>query len=50
MTKMEKPSVLSRRALLAGSGALVVSVGAPLGIDALLAIDEARTRRARSLR
>ena len=31
MTKMEKPTTLSRRAVLKGAGALVVSVGAPVG-------------------
>ena len=35
MTKMDKPSAFSRRALL--RGALVVSVGSALGADALLA-------------
>jgi hypothetical protein len=40
MTRMEKPSAFSRRALL--KGALVVSVGSALSADALL--------RAQSLR
>src|SRR5436309_15592865 len=44
MTKHEKPSAFSRRALLQGAGALVVSVGAPLGLDALLAIDRAHAQ------
>jgi hypothetical protein len=47
MTKHEKPSVISRRAMLAGTGALVVSVGAPLSVDALLAIDAAQAQGAR---
>src|SRR4051794_4375249 len=47
MTKMEKASVISRRALLTGTGALVVSIGAPLGIDALLAIDSAYAQGAK---
>ena len=47
MTKMEQPSAISRRAMLAGTGALVVSVGAPLGIDALLAIDSAYAQGAK---
>ena len=34
MTKMEKPTMLSRRTVLMGAGALVVSVGAPLSLDA----------------
>ena len=41
MTKMDKPSAFSRRAVLKGAGALVVSIGAPLGLDALLAINAA---------
>ena len=36
MTKMDKPTVFSRRSLLKAGGALVVSVGVPLGLDALL--------------
>jgi CO/xanthine dehydrogenase Mo-binding subunit len=36
MTKMDKPSVFSRRAVLKAGGALVVSVGVPLGLDAVL--------------
>jgi nicotinate dehydrogenase subunit B len=47
MTKHEKPSAISRRAMLAGAGALVVSIGAPLGVDALLAIDHARAQGAK---
>ena len=35
MTKMEKPTVLSRRAVLMGAGALVVSIGAPVGVELL---------------
>jgi CO/xanthine dehydrogenase Mo-binding subunit len=41
MTKMEKPMTISRRAILMGAGALVVSVGAPLGLDTLLGINTA---------
>src|SRR3954470_14051901 len=44
MTKHEKPSAFSRRALLQGAGALVVSVGSPLGLDALLAINTAHAQ------
>jgi nicotinate dehydrogenase subunit B len=36
MTKMDNPSVFSRRTLLKAGGALVVSVGVPLGLDAML--------------
>ena len=41
MTRMEKPTTLSRRAVLMGAGALVVSVGAPLSLDTLLGINAA---------
>jgi CO/xanthine dehydrogenase Mo-binding subunit len=44
---MDKPSAFSRRALLRGAGALVVSVGSPLGLDALLAIDKAHAQGAK---
>ncbi len=47
MTKMEKPTALSRRAVLMGAGALVVSVGAPLSLDALLGINDARAQGAK---
>ncbi|HUI97636.1 MAG TPA: molybdopterin cofactor-binding domain-containing protein [Xanthobacteraceae bacterium] len=36
MTKMDKPAAFSRRAVLKAGGALVVSIGAPIGLDALL--------------
>ena len=36
MTKMDKPIAFSRRAVLKGGGALVVSVGMPIGLDTLL--------------
>jgi nicotinate dehydrogenase subunit B len=36
MTKMDKPAAFSRRAVLRAGGALVVSVGTPIGIDLLL--------------
>src|SRR5438552_10818979 len=39
MTKMENN--ISRRALLKGTGALVVSIGAPIGLDTVLGIGEA---------
>jgi nicotinate dehydrogenase subunit B len=41
MTKFEKPTTISRRAVLMGTGALVVSVGAPIGIDTLLGMNAA---------
>jgi nicotinate dehydrogenase subunit B len=39
MTKMENN--ISRRALLKGAGALVISIGAPIGLDTVLGIGEA---------
>ena len=42
MTKMDKPSAFSRRALL--KGAVVVSVGAPLGLDTLLSMNAAQAQ------
>ena len=50
MTKMEKPATFSRRACCSGGGALVVSVGAPIGLDTVLAINAAHARRAPSRR
>ena len=47
MARMDKASSFSRRALLTGAGALVVSVGSPLGLDALLAIDKAHAQGAK---
>src|SRR5262249_13956888 len=36
MTKMENPAAFSRRSVLKAGGALVVSVGVPLGLDMVL--------------
>jgi nicotinate dehydrogenase subunit B len=36
MTKMDKPSAFSRRAVLKAGGALVVSIGAGIGLDVLV--------------
>src|SRR4029077_11943097 len=47
MTKMDKPSMFSRRAVLKAGGALVVSVGVPLGLDALLDHQAASRQNAR---
>jgi CO/xanthine dehydrogenase Mo-binding subunit len=47
MTKMDKPTALSRRAVLMGAGALVVSVGAPLSLDTLLGINDAHAQGAK---
>ena len=50
MTKMEKPTTLSRRAVLMGAGALVVSVGAPVSLEMLTRHRATRARRAPSRR
>ena len=47
MTKMDKPSAFSRRTLLKGAGALVVSVGTTVGLDMMLATREAFAQGAR---
>ena len=41
MTKMDKASSFSRRNLLKAGGALVVSVGMPIGLDTVLAVSSA---------
>jgi nicotinate dehydrogenase subunit B len=41
MTEMDKASTLSRRTLLRAGGALVVSVGMPIGFDTLIGINAA---------
>jgi nicotinate dehydrogenase subunit B len=46
MTKIEKNSHFSRRSLLKAGGALVVSVGAPIGLDTVLGIGEAFAQQA----
>jgi len=46
MTKIEKTSTFSRRALLQAGGAFVVSVGMPIGLDTVLGIKLAAGRRA----
>jgi CO/xanthine dehydrogenase Mo-binding subunit len=38
---MEKPAHFSRRSLLKGAGALVVSIGMPVGLDTVLAVNSA---------
>ena len=47
MTKHDNPANLSRRAVLMGAGALVVSVGAPVGIELLTGISEAYAQGAK---
>ena len=39
MTKFEKTSSFTRRSVLLGGGALVVSVGAAVSLDTVLSID-----------
>ena len=49
MTRMEKPSKFepSRRSMLKAGGALVVSVGMPVGFETLLAVDTAMAQGAK---
>ena len=47
MTKMDKNSAFSRRAVLKAGGALVVSVGMPIGLDTVIGINAARAQGAR---
>jgi nicotinate dehydrogenase subunit B len=47
MTKMEKSIAFSRRSVMKGSGALVVSLGMPMGMSTLLAINSALAQDAR---
>jgi nicotinate dehydrogenase subunit B len=44
MTKFEKPTAFSRRAMLKSGGALVVSIGMPVSLDTVLAISEANAQ------
>src|SRR5271169_2810349 len=46
MTKIEKSSTFSRRAILQAGGALVVSVGMPIGLDTVLGISAAQAQSA----
>jgi len=41
MTRMEKPAHFSRRSMLQAGGALVVSIGMPIGLDTVLGIADA---------
>src|SRR5438128_11993093 len=47
MTKHDHPRAFSRRSILKTGGALVVSIGMPIGLDTVLAIGEARAQGAR---
>ena len=49
MTKFERSSAFTRRSVLLGGGALVVSVGAAVSLDTLLSL-QAATRRVRNRR
>ena len=44
MTKMEKATHFSRRSLLKAGGALVISIGMPVGADTVLGISQARAQ------
>ena len=44
MTKMDKASAFSRRSILKTGGALVVSIGMPVGLDTVLGINAARAQ------
>src|SRR5258708_2217767 len=46
MTKFEKPTAFSRRAMLKSGGALVVSIGMPVSLDTVLAVSEAHAQGA----
>src|SRR5499433_1146258 len=46
MTKFENPATFSRRAMLKSGGALVVSIGMPISLDAVLAVSEANAQGA----
>ena len=47
MTKFEKTSSLTRRSVLLGGGALVVSVGAAISLETVLAVGEAHAQGAK---
>ena len=47
MTKLERPSHFSRRSALKGAGALVISLGAPVGLDTVLGISTAHAQGTR---
>src|ERR1700759_3345520 len=47
MTKMDNPANLARRAVLMGAGALVISVGAPVGFELLGSIQQAHAQGAK---
>src|SRR5262245_11603822 len=44
MTKMEKASHFSRRSVLKAGGALVISIGTPIGAETVFGISQARAQ------
>src|SRR6266702_4720048 len=44
MTRIDKASTFSRRSVLKAGGAIVVSVGTPIGLDAVVAVDAAHAQ------
>ena len=47
MTRIDKASTFSRRSVLKAGGAIVVSVGTPIGLDAVVAVDAAHAQGGR---
>ncbi|HEY0912914.1 MAG TPA: molybdopterin cofactor-binding domain-containing protein, partial [Bradyrhizobium sp.] len=47
MTKFEKPTSLTRRSVLLGGGALVVSIGAVVSLETVLSVSQAHAQGAR---
>jgi nicotinate dehydrogenase subunit B len=47
MTKFEKPSSLTRRSVLLGGGALVVSIGAVVSLETVLSVSQAHAQGAK---
>jgi nicotinate dehydrogenase subunit B len=47
MTKLEQTSAFTRRSMLLGSGALVVSIGAAVSLDTLLSMQQASAQGAK---
>ena len=47
MTKLDQPTHFSRRAILKAAGALVVSIGMPVGLDTMLAVRSAQAQGTR---
>jgi nicotinate dehydrogenase subunit B len=47
MTKMDKPTTFSRRSVLKAGGALVISIGASIGLDTVLSMNRALAQGAK---